>query len=488
MLPVNRQKIAAQYKQALSLLAAGHLGKARKGFLEIAQVAPELAEVHFQLGRIAAREGDFAEADRRLSEAQRLKPSEAAIRFELAKVLEQAGQVKRALSEYDALIGQFPKETRYRADKALLLQQSGDFEAAEREFRKALKNAPYDGELYRIFLGGKKLKKGDPLFAEMKKAWRHPRLSKKGRVHLGFALAKAMEDTGQTNRVFTYLNAANSEQRSMNPYDPAARDFEVNALLASMDSTTFDPVAGAPGFAPIIVTGMPRSGTTLVERILASHSTVGAGGEMGHALRLAFSLLQKGQSFRPMADLTTDQLIGFARDYEIAARRMVPGVEKITDKAIQNFLIVGMIHKALPNARFIIVRRDPRDVALSIYKNLFKDGTHRYSTNLEDIAHYIKGFERAIGFWKARLPDQIHEVQYEDLVADPETQSRALVQAAGLEWERCLPGFSCLGRKREDTEPASGPATDLQILGRRLEEIRNRIGTFHQGVGEAGCR
>ena len=111
----------------------------------------------------------------------------------------------------------------------------------------------------------------------------------------------------------------------------------------------------------------------------------------------------------------------------------------VTDKAIMSHLIIGLLHRALPEARFVVVHRDPRDIALSIYRNHFALGTHTYSCDLSDIAFVIKAVRRNVQHWKRALPGVIHEVRYEDLVSDPEPQARALIAAAGLEWEdQCL--------------------------------------------------
>ena len=132
-----------------------------------------------------------------------------------------------------------------------------------------------------------------------------------------------------------------------------------------------------------------------------------------------------------------------------AAQKRLGTQARFTDKSIQSYLMTGLIRQAIPGARIIVVRRDPRDVALSIYKNVFAEGTHRYAYDLKDLAHYCSVFLRVLDYWRDRLPGGFEEIRYEDLVADPEPQIRALVSAAGLYWEdSCLETGTTSGRVR----------------------------------------
>jgi hypothetical protein len=183
----------------------------------------------------------------------------------------------------------------------------------------------------------------------------------------------------------------------------------------------------------VFVCGLPRSGTTLVEQIIAAHSAARAGGEMGHALLKAHQMLGLD---KPLRDTAAESFHDWATAVmRLAMRDAGPGAGVITEKAIQSHRIFGLIHRTLPGARLIVVHRDPRDIALSVYKNHFATGAHRYANDLADIAGEIRLFRDSIAYWKAQLPGAIHEVHYEELVADAESQSRALIAAAGLDWE-----------------------------------------------------
>lgn len=435
MAPLTQDQLARTFRAAQERLAAGDLDAAEALFRDVHRAQPKAAEPLFHLGRIARAKGELNAARGLLEQAQALRPKEPTILQALAEVQGLCGDSPAALASHDALIKLAPGHPKPLADKALYLQQLGEFDAADAAFRKALRRAPDSGELYRMWLGSKRLAKGDPLIRKMQQLFTHPKMSEAGRIHLGFALAKAMEETGAHDKVFGYLNIANRLQRKAYPYDPAARDAEVAGIMRASNSL---PSPADTDFAPIIVTGMARSGTTLFEQILGAHDAVTAGGELAIGLRLAYGMFGTPPGIAPLAGMTPETLNAFAARYEAQARARVAQPElRITDKSIQNHLILGHLHAAMPRAGLIVVKRDPRDIALSIYKNHFAGGTHRYSNDLADIARYIRSFERIVAFWKERV--RVQEVSYDELIAAPEEKARALVEGLGLPWQpQCL--------------------------------------------------
>ena len=247
-----------------------------------------------------------------------------------------------------------------------------------------------------------------------------------------------MKDYG---RVFRYLDDANALVRKTLPFHRAQRDREIARLKEAFDGFDYHgtTIAGTSDFAPIFVTGMPRSGTTLVEQIISSHSTVEGAGELSKASVGARDLLFPGGKPTTLASIAPADIAHLGHDYQAYIAERFPGAARITDKAIGTYLYIGLIRLALPNARFIVVRRDPRDTLLSIYKNKFPEGTHPYAYDQIDLAHYYGSFVEMVDFWRERVPDWFYEVHYENLVADPETETRRLIAACGLDWEdACL--------------------------------------------------
>lgn len=468
MLGITRTQVPTLYQQALGHMGKGDYAAAETVFQSLLLVVPDLAEVHYQLARLDHWSGDAPAALTHLGKALALKPKEPALWELAAEIHGMAGDTDSAVAAYDAMIKLAPAALKPKVEKAHYLQTAGDFETSERLFRRLLKQHPYEGELYRLFLASKTVSPADPLVAAMIKALKHPRMSAAGKMHLNFAMAKVMEDAGETDRVFGFLDRANAIQQKSFPRDATASARERAGVLAAQAEGLDHKIEAQGTPTPIFVTGMPRSGTTLVERIIASHSAVEAGGETGHAMKLAYQHFGMGDKMRPLADISDDALDRYATYYRRSLRGAThKDARYVTDKSIRSEYVFGLIHAAVPDARVIVVHRDPRDIALSIYKNYFKDGTHRYANDLRAIAETIHAFHQSVALWKDRLPGMIHEVQYEELVNDPEPQARALIGAAGLDWED-----ACL-----DFHKARGPVKTLSF-----QQVRQPI---HKGRADA---
>ncbi|GGH59794.1 tetratricopeptide repeat protein [Frigidibacter albus] len=393
------------------------------------------------LGNLYTLRRDFESAEAVLRKALAIAPDRADTQALMAQTLARLGVDQEAMTHFDRALQLQPDLPLAVGGKASLLQTLGRFEEAEPWFRRSLELDPANGETYRGFLVSHKVQPGDPVVDEMIARFNDPKTTDANRVGFGFGIAKALEDLKQYDQVFPYLRVANDLARKVNPYDVKVRHERVAALLRSMDSRDWpgEPVPGASGFGPIFVTGMPRSGTTLVEQIIASHSSVTGAGEMNIAAKLGAKLLAADRETLPLGDLAPGAIVRLGEDYLTQVRQRHPDAARVTDKSIQSYMYLGLLKLAMPKARFVVVRRDPRDNLLSIYKNKFTEGTHLYSNSLRDLGEYYRTFHEVIEFWRARVPDWFYEVQYEELVANPEAETRKLIAACGLDWEdACL--------------------------------------------------
>lgn len=366
------------------------------------------------------------------------KPNQVEVLQELEQVATRVGRSDYAARINTRLIKLMPNNPIPHGNLGLALQQQGAFKDAEAVYRKAIKKWPTHAALYRMwFLGHKFKSASDPAITSALKLWRDKTLDDANRENLGFALAKAMADIGRHDKVFDFLRPANEIGKRQYPFD---RSIQRGLNESFREAATEPRIAreGTSEFAPIFVLGTPRSGTTLVERIIAAHPDVSAGGEIAQAFFLHGVLLRPKDQPTPIADLAPELMASFARQYEITAREVSQTKGPlVTDKSLLNNMIVGWLAAAFPRARFIAVKRNPPDVALSIYRNYFTTGTHIYSHDLGDIASVIRNYENDIAHWRDRV--DLTEIDYDLLTADPEGESRKLIAAAGLDWDdACL--------------------------------------------------
>lgn len=349
-----------------------------------------------------------------------------------ATALEEAGDVAGAEAAIDHALAQpTPALLTHRAQ---LHQSAGNFPAADAALMAALDVDAEAGEVFRAYMNARKITPDDPVLPRLEAALTRPDLKANSRARLHFAAAKARGDLGDHDTAATHLEVANRLTAKAFPYGFDA-DLAQARLLVSEQARLDAVDATGPTDRVVFVTGLPRSGTTLVETILAAHPDVRAGGEMpflGRALGPVLEELRYGT-------LSQDTLATAGARYLAAARRRTGPAPIIVDKAIATFSRIGHAARALPGAQFVLVKRDPRDVGLSLYRNMFSDGLHRYAYNLQGMGRYIRLHDALVDFWQKALPDRVHVVEYEALTAAPEPQIRTLLQAVGLPWDdACL--------------------------------------------------
>jgi tetratricopeptide (TPR) repeat protein len=264
---------------------------------------------------------------------------------------------------------------------------------------------------------------------EMERLLSARKLGWRDEVMLRFALAKEYEDLDEHARAFDQVAAACALQRRSIRYDAGAEIAEIDRIIRTQTRAWLASCpAGFSAAEPVFVVGLPRTGTTLVERIIASHSAMVAAGETG-----AFAVeLRRAMQARP----TGPDLAELGRRYVAAVTAIsVPDDRRFVDKTLQNYLYCGAVHAALPRAKIILVRRHPLDACWSIYKAHFQ-GKFFFSYDLDELAEYNLAFRRLARHWRETLPAHaLLDVSYEDIVRDQAGESRRLIEFIGLAWE-----------------------------------------------------
>jgi tetratricopeptide (TPR) repeat protein len=452
----------ARYRQALALapdFAEAHVNlgvaleackrceEAMAHYRRALAITPDCAEAHNNLGNLllAGRNAEEAVTHYRLALARRDDFAEA--HSNLGRALQSLGRIDEAIGHYQRAIALNPAYADAYNNLGTALQALGRFDRANAAFEKAIALAPRNTAV-RLNLGNSlQYTDGDPHLTAMERlAADMAPLDEDGRIALHFALGKALRDIGRHERSFDHLLEGNALKRRQIAYDEAATlaAIERTREAFSAEATRADEGAGDPSPVPVFIVGMPRSGSTLVEQILASHRQVFGGGErpaFGQAVASLGSDGKPPSAPEGVAGLSGEQLRLLAARYLAGLASAAPSAGRVTDKTPENFLVLGLIHLALPNARIIHVRRDPVDTCLSCFSQLFTDD-QPYSYDLGELGRYYRAYQGLMKHWRRVLPDgAMLEVQYEELVTDFVRQARRIVAHCALPWHDACARF-----------------------------------------------
>ena len=432
-------------------IAESGMGRIRAGIehIERAIALAPLGEYCAHLARLCTlvrRDGAAAEA-LRLAEAT--PPADALSRDTMGCVYARLGDHAAAFPHFAQAVTLEPANTQYRYNQAVTLNFLGRVDEAEAALEALLALAPADARAHHLLASLRKQTPDRNHVARLGKvlaATPAGASADSGRLLLGYALAKELEDIGEPDAALDRLCAANAEHRRTLRYSFARDEAAFDAIEAAWPKLAASATDGAPAEAPIFIIGMPRTGTTLVDRIISSHPAVESAGEL-QAMPLAVKF---AAGTRTPTVLDPETIVAaseadmgsIGRDYLTRAghHRRNPAL-RFTDKFPGNFQYAGFIAKALPAARIICLRRHPMDTVLSNFRNLFAVSSryYDYSYDLLDIAAYYVRFDRLMAHWREAFPDRLLELRYEDLVADQEGETRRLLAHCGLEWsDACL--------------------------------------------------
>jgi tetratricopeptide (TPR) repeat protein len=398
----------------------------------------------------AVRAGRLVEADTLYREILARDPgcAEAAhAHFNLGLVLRERGMPEAAITHYIKAIALAPEDAVIHSNLGRLLAELGRIGEARAAFEKAVALSPRCGAHYLNLVYCDRVAADDAHLPAMEKLVQDQNgLREQDRIDLDFALGKACADIGQHARSFEYLLRGNARKRKLLIYDEGAALGELERIARVFDAKRVrkGKRLGNPSYRPVFIVGMPRSGTSLIEQILASHPRVFGAGELAAFQNVVAGLQRGDYGALPFPELILNlpghRFRELGQRYLEVVMPLAQAAARITDKMPGNFRFAGLIHLALPNARIIHVQRDPIDTCLSCFSIQFTAGGSEYSYDLGELGRCYRAYATLMAHWRNVLPAGVMiDVQYEDLVDNPGREARRLLAHCGLEWdERCL--------------------------------------------------
>jgi tetratricopeptide (TPR) repeat protein len=453
------------------------------------------AESYNNLGNALYREGKLAEATDAYEQARRLLPDKPEILYNLGAILHEQGDLERAADYYRQVLHLSPASIEARHNLATALKEQGLLDEAVIQFRETLRLQPEDMRAYSnlsdLAVAGRYHFAPEEL-ARLKAFKASGRGSAVERSLCCFTIASVLDKHGHYDEAFGYYQEANKlrlrlAETNNTAFDARRHAAILDAIMATQDRDYFERIRGwgLDSELPIFIVGMPRSGSTLVEQILASHPRVFGAGELGEITRFIKN---------PVAPATGEVYASYLPPDQGAAQEMADGflerlthlgrgASRVTVKTLGNFAHLGIIATLFPRARIIHCRRDPLDVCLSCYFQNFQKIVFAWS--LDDIGAYYRAYEKIMAHWASVLPARIYEVSYEGLVQNQEEVTRDLLAFCGLDWdERCLSFFNTRRAVRTASTVQVRKPITTRAIG-RWKHYQSHLGPLFRALGKS---
>lgn len=434
-----------QLRQAVRAHSAGNLAFAENGYRSLIAEKIKTPGLYCKLAAVCAQSGRRDEAKQLWKKALLIDPKFLEARMNLADSYQLGGEIERSIKMYRQIISDNRQLYVARYMLANVLKSKGEFGAARELYQQVMAQQPDYTQAHYAYSQVHKYKdQRDSHIDQMLSLYQGHGLTRVQRTQLAFALAKAFEDTGEYAKAFEYLKTGNDLRKSEFHYDIASDRALIRSIVACFNREAMSKadVPAQDSTRPVFIVGMPRSGTSLVEKIIASHSNVYGAGELDYIFALGTRLFLKTSAdfqFRQLDSYPQSAFETFARSYLQQVKVLNDSAERVTDKMPFNMMMIGLIKLALPNAKVIHCVRDSRDTCLSIYKQNFTTGNYRFAYDLKTIAQFHNEYEALMQHWHDAIPGFVYDLNYESLTRNPETEIRKLLAACDLDWQQdCL--------------------------------------------------
>ena len=457
----------------------------------VLRLQPDYDAARYDYAVVLMQRHKHAAARAEIERLLRADPANRVYRTTYATILTGVGDFERAVPLYRQVLRETPQDAEVHMSVAHALKTTGEQRQAVDAYRDALRVRPECGEAYWSLANLKTYRFTEQELASMRAAEALPAIRPADRFHLCFALGKALEDRGEYAESFAYYERGNRLKKTECRYRSGIteRNLRLQQAVCTAEFFAARVGFGSDSRAPILIVGLPRSGSTLIEQILASHSQVEGTMELADIPRLVQELQgredERAEPRYPgvLAGLGAEECRRLGDKYLADTRIYRRGRAFFIDKMPNNFRHLGLIHLILPHAKIIDARREPMACCFSNFKQLFASG-QQFTYSLEDIGHYYRSYVQLMAHWDAVLPGRVLRVQHEELVADLEGNVRRILEHCGLEFE---PGCVEFHKTRRRVHTASSEQVRQPIYTEALEQWRNYqtwLGPLKAALGE----
>lgn len=425
--------------KARALHNSGRYAEAETLYQQILKENPQDPEALQLLGQLAQRAGNWDVAEKLYFRSLEVNPNQVEVWTNYGALLSNLRQSEAAKKALDNAIALDPSYAPALKWQGAIAMMQGETEKALGFLEKAQALDPKLASVYAPITKNKAINLDDPLIATMLALLEERGIPNEDKAALHYALAYVYEKSDDPKTFFYHLREANALQRAASGdwEGPLKRDLTILKNIMTTDFLMQKVPVSEKIFTPIFIVGMPRSGSTLLEQILATHEDVFGGDELPYLLKLSAKVTkgQTGKTFPAGLDgLPHEGFAKISHFYQERVGRLAPEAQFITDKMPWNFQFIGLIAKVLPWAKVIDIRRDPVDCGFSIYRNAFSE-SHAQCCNFEDYAKYRQMYLETMAFWEKIIPRFVLQIHYENLVTTPEAIIRQVCEFVGLSYQ-----------------------------------------------------
>ena len=447
--PKSRHVISSQQnarlQQAMQAQSSGNTGFAEAEYRSLIAEKAITRHLYHNLALICLNSSRRDEAIIYWKKALSIDPRFIEAGMSLADVYQQSGNLEQAERYYRRIVSDHNDAVDAKYLLGNILKSRGKFDQAKAYDQEIMtQQVGYTQAHFTYSRMHKYQDRSDPHISLMLELNQNPNLKHDNKIHLAFSLAKAFEDLQDYAQAFEYLKLGNSLRYKEFNYTIDGDEKLIQSIIRAFSQEAMAQIKIKPCTTkrPIFILGMPRSGTSLVEKIVASHSEVHAAGELDYIFDLGvrFFLQESADyQFRSLDTYSGEAFEQFGQTYIEKLALLNSKARQITDKMPLNMMMIGLIKLALPNAKIVHCVRDPKDNCLSIFKQNFTTGNYRFAYDLKTVAQFHNQYQSLMAHWHRVMPGEIYDMNYEALTQNPEVEIRKLLAACDLEWqEDCL--------------------------------------------------